>query len=102
MSAIASPSRAPSAITIVSRVVAALAGGWLFVWGCTTLGISLGLLAGVSYRESVELAYLLAFPLFLIVFCWAFAAASGVRVWLVLAGGGGLMSLAAWALARTL
>jgi hypothetical protein len=66
------------------------------------LGISLGLLAGVPYRESVELAYLLAFPLFLIVFCWAFAAASLVRVWLVLVGGGGLMSLAAWALARTL
>lgn len=98
MSAIASPSR----IHIFSRVVAALAGGWLFVWGCTTLGISLGLLAGVPYRESVELAYLLAFLLFLIVFCWAFAAASVVRVWVVLAGGGGLMSLAAWALARTL
>ena len=98
MSAIASP----SSVHIISRVVAALGGGWLFVWGCTTLGISLGLLADVAYRESVELAYLLAFPLFLIVFCWAFTAASLARVWLVLAGGGGLMSLAAWALARTL
>lgn len=98
MSAIASPNRTQ----IISRVVAALAGGWLFVWGCTTFGISLGLVAGASYREAVELAYLLAFPLFLVVFCWAFAAASVVRVWLVLAGGGGLMSLAAWALARAL
>lgn len=98
MSAIASPSRTQ----IISRVVAALAGGWLFVWGCTTLGISLALVAGASYREAVELAYLLAFVLFLVVFCWAFAAASVVRVWLVLAGGGGLMSLAAWALARML
>jgi hypothetical protein len=87
---------------IVSRVAAGLLGGWVFVWGCTTLGVALGLLAGVQYREAVELAYLLAFLLFLVVFCWAFAAASLARVWLVLAGGGGLMSLAAWALARTL
>jgi hypothetical protein len=87
---------------IVSRVTAGLFGGWVFVWGCTTLGVALGLFAGVQYREAVELAYLLAFLLFLVVFCWAFAAASLTRVWMVLAGGGGLMSLAAWALARTL
>jgi hypothetical protein len=87
---------------IISRVAAGLAGGWVFVWGCTTLGIALGLLAGVSYREAVGLAYLLAFLLFLVVFCWAFAAASLLRVWLVLAGGGAVMSLFAWALTRTL
>lgn len=84
------------------RVAAGLLGGWLFVWGCTSLGIVLGLLAGASYREAVELAYLLAFLLFLGVFCWAFVAASLARVWLVLGGGGAVLSLLAWALARTL
>jgi hypothetical protein len=86
---------------IVSRVAAALLGGWLFVWGCATLGIALGLMAGISYHELAETAYLLAFLLFLAVFCWAFTAASLVRVWLVLGGGGGVMSLLAWALTRT-
>ena len=84
------------------RVAAGLLGGWLFVWGCTSLGIALGLLAGASYRDAVELAYLLAFLLFLGVFCWTFAAASLARVWLVLGGGGTVLSLLAWALARTL
>jgi hypothetical protein len=102
MSATASISTTPGTIAIVSRVAASLLGGWLFVWGCTTLGIVLGLHAGVAYREAVELAYLLAFLLFLTVVCWAFAAASVARVWAVLAGGGALMSLLAWALARIL
>lgn len=91
-----------SPVHILSRVLASLLGGWVFVWGCATLGVSLGLLAGASYREAVGLAYLLAFLLFLVVFCWAFAAASLARVWLVLGGGGAAMSLAAWAIARTL
>lgn len=98
MSATASASR----VHILSRVVASLLGGYVFVWGSCTLGIGLGLLAGASYREAVELAYLLAFLLFLVVFCWAFAAASLLRVWLVLAGGGAAMSLAAWVITRTL
>lgn len=85
---------------IVSRVAAGVLGGWLFVWGCTTLGIALAMLAGASYHDAVELAYLLAFLVFLVVFCWAFAAASLLRVWLVLGGGGALMSVLALALAR--
>lgn len=91
-----------STVHIVSRIAAGLLGGWLFVWGCACLGITLGLLAGVSYLEAVQLAYLLAFLLFLGVFCWAFAASSLARVWLVLGGGGALMSLLAWAIAGTL
>lgn len=97
MSATASLSRAH----IVSRIAASLLGGWVFVWGCVTLGVGLGVLAGVPYREALGLANLLAFLLFLVVFCWAFAAASLTRVWLVLGGGGALMSLIAWAITRT-
>lgn len=91
-----------SAVHIVSRVAAGLLGGWLFVWGCAFLGVTLGLMAGVSFQEATQLAYLLAFLLFLAVFLWAFAAASLARVWLVLGGGGVLTSLIAWALTRTL
>jgi hypothetical protein len=88
----------PSAV--VSRVGASLLGGYAFVWGFTTFGIVLLMLAGMEYGEAQTLAYLLAFLVFLAVFCWTYAAASVARVWLVLAGGGAVMTGAAWALAR--
>jgi hypothetical protein len=88
------------ALAIASRVTAALLGGYAFVWGFTTLGITLGVAAGMPYTEAQTLLYLLAFLVFVTVFCWAFAAASAVRVWPLLAGGGGLMTLGAWLLMR--
>jgi hypothetical protein len=87
---------------IVSRIAASLLGGYLFVWGCTTLGIMLLVAADMPYGEAQTLTHLLAFLVFLAVFCWAFAAASLVRVWTVLAGGGAIMTGAAWVLSRAL
>jgi hypothetical protein len=87
---------------ILSRIAASLLGGYVFIWGFTTLGIALGLAAGMPYDEVQTLLYLLVFLIFLIVFCWAFAAASLARVWSVLGGGGAAMSGAAWLLSRTL
>lgn len=87
---------------IVSRIAASLLGGYAFVWGFTTLSIMLAVAAGMPYGEARTLSYLLAFLVFLVVFCWAFAAASLRRVWLVLAGGGGAMTAAAWLLSRTM
>ncbi len=87
---------------LTSRVAAGLLGGYVFVWGFTTLLIALGLTGGADYEEAEQLAYLLAFLVFLGAFLWAFAAASLTRVWLVLVGGGGLMTCAAWFLTRSL
>jgi hypothetical protein len=87
---------------VISRIAAALLGGYAFVWGFTTLTIMLGVAAGVKYSEAQTLAYLLAFLVFLAVFCWAFAATSLARVWIVLAGGGAIMTGAAWLLTRAL
>ena len=87
---------------IVSRIAASLLGGYAFVWGFTTLSSMLLVAAGVPYGEAQTFAYLLAFIVFLTAFCWAFAAASLARVWAVLAGGGLVMTGAAWLLARTL
>jgi hypothetical protein len=89
-----------SATHIVSRVAASLLGGWLFVWGFATLGIALALAAGMVYGEATQLIYLLAFPLFLTMFCWAFAVSSLVRAWAVLAGGGAVMTAIAWVMTR--
>jgi hypothetical protein len=91
---------APTRLLIASRVAASLLGGWLFVWGFVTLGISLLLAAGMPYGDASTLGYLLAFLVYLVAFLWSFAATSVARVWAVLAGGGGLMTGLAWLLVR--
>jgi hypothetical protein len=87
---------------ILSRSLAATVGGYAFTWGITTLGIT-GLVAlGKAYDQAHTTLMLLAFLIFLGVFLWAFAAKSLIRMWAVLAGGGALMTAAAWALQRLL
>lgn len=81
---------------VVSRIAAALLGGYAFTWGFASLGIA-GLAAlGVDFHEAETGVLMLAFLVFLSVFLWAFASNSVVRVWAVLAGGGGVMTLSAW------
>ena len=89
-------------LPITSRIGASLLGGYLFTWGFTTLVIALGLAAGHDYHESQHLAFLLAFLVYLVAFLWGFAAASLTRAWIVLAGGGALMTGAAWLLTPSL
>lgn len=91
-----------SSMSVVSRIAASLLGGYIFVWGFVTLGITLMMKAGMDFEEARTLAYLLAFLVFLSCFCWAYVAAGLARVWVVLAGGGVAMTGAAWLLARTL
>lgn len=90
---------APAATTslqIASRIGAALLGSYCFVWGFVTLVAVLGTAGGMSFGDAQTLAYLLAFLVFLISFCWAFAARSVVRVWLVLLAGAAAMSGTGW------
>jgi hypothetical protein len=94
------PSPKPS--QIVSRILASVLGGYGFVWGFCALGIALLVTAGMDYEEAWTFAMVLAFLVFLVAFCWAIAAASLARVWAVLAGGGGAMTLGAWLLTRHL
>lgn len=87
---------------IGARIAAAIVGGYAFTWGFTALGIA-GLVAlGVDFHEAETGVLLLAFLVFLGLFLWAFAAASVVRVWILLGGGAVLMTAAAWALQRAL
>lgn len=91
---------AVSTLNIASRIAASLIGGYVFTWGFTALGIA-GLVAmSVDFHEAETGMQMLAFLAFLTVFLWAFATASLVRLWVVLAGGGMLMAVAAWALQR--
>jgi hypothetical protein len=89
-------------LPLSSRIGAALLGGYVFVWGVTSLVVAVNLATGGDYEEGLTLAYMLSFLVFLCAFLWAFAAASLTRVWLLLAGGGAVMTGAAWALTQTL
>jgi hypothetical protein len=87
-------------VSIVSRVAAAIFGGYAFVWGFTTLLIAVALALRLPYGDAQTTAYLLAFLLFLGAFLWAFTVRRVAVAWLVLAGGGAAMTALAWALTR--
>ena len=71
-------------VVTVSRIAAAVFGGYLFVWGLVALSIA-GLASfGMDYDQAWMLAMLLAFLVYLVVFLWAFAARRLGLVWLVL------------------
>jgi hypothetical protein len=81
---------------IVSRIAAAVVGGWAFTWGFVSMAITgLGAL-GWPYTEANTAAMLVAFLVYLVVLCWAFAAASLARVWAALGGGAVVMTAAGW------
>jgi len=86
--------RAPQ-VQIAGRIAAALLGGYAFTWGFIALGVA-GLFAtGMEFHDAEHLCNILGILAFLAVFLWAFAARSVKRVWLVLAGAGGLMAASA-------
>lgn len=87
---------------VVLRIASALLGGYAFVWGVATFGITGLVMLGVAYDQAHKALMLLAFLVFLGVFLWAFAATSLARVWVVLLGGAAAMTAAAWALQRSL
>jgi len=89
-------------LPLSSRIGSALLGGYIFVWGFSSLIVALNLFLGGDYDEGLTLAYMLAFLVFIVAFLWAFAATSLTRVWLILAGGGTAMTVAAWMLTQTL
>lgn len=93
---------ATTPLQITARVAAAVAGGYAFTWGFAALGLALLLWFGSPFDEARTAVYLLAFLVFLTVFCWAFAVRRLRQVWWVLAGGGAAMSAAAWLLSRAL
>jgi hypothetical protein len=80
---------------IVARTAAAVLGGYVFTWGAIVLGMVALSAAGMDFHDAEHLSYIVAMLIFLVVFLWAYAAASLRRVWLVLVGGGALMSGAA-------
>lgn len=90
------PGRTPTSLQVISRIGAALLGSYAFVWGFVTFVAVAGTASGLPFGDAQTLAYLLAFLVFLICFCWAFTARNVVRVWLVLVVGAAVMSGLGW------
>ncbi|HEX4878603.1 MAG TPA: iron uptake protein [Limnobacter sp.] len=89
-------------LRIFCRIGAAVLGGYAFTWGFTAAGMA-GLVAlGVGFHEAETGVLMLSFLVYLGVFLWAFAHGSMARVWLALAGGGAVMTLAAWGIQQAL
>lgn len=80
---------------LASRTAAAVLGGYAFTWGLIVFGMTLLAAAGMDFHDAEHLAYIIGVLVFLVAFMLAFAARSLRRVWLVLAGGGALMTAAA-------
>ncbi|CAN7153874.1 hypothetical protein [Acidovorax sp. Leaf78] len=93
---------AVSRLNIVSRIAAGVLGGYAFTWGFIALAIGLLFAARMEFHDAEALGYIVGFIIFLVAFVWAFAAASVKRVWLVLAGGGAVMTGAAWLVQRAI
>ena len=85
---------------LFSRICASTLGSYAFCWGFVALGGAVLIATGTEFHEASSLVLMLAFPMFLTTFCWAFIASSLVLVWGVLAWGGALMALAGWWIAR--
>lgn len=77
---------------LLGRIAAAVLGGYAFCWGFIALGLALMYGAGMSFHDAEHLSSIIGLLLFLVVFCWAFAARSLTKVWVWLAGGAALMS----------
>lgn len=89
-------------MNVALRIAAGMLGGYAFTWGFIALAIASLFAAGLDFHDAETLGTILGFVVFLVVFLWAFAARSVLRVWLVLAGGGALMAGAAWLVQRAL
>lgn len=89
-------------LTLLSRLLAAVAGAYAFTWGLTAFGLA-GLVAlGVNFLDAEITIFLLAFLVYLGLFIWAFAAQSLVRVWSVFGVGSVVTLAAAWILQHSL
>jgi len=77
---------------VLWRVLAAVVGAYVFCWGEVALCVVSFTALGMGFEDAEHLASMLTMLTYLVLFLWAFAASSLVRVWGVLAGGGAVMA----------
>jgi len=92
------PNFSSPAWPIASRIFVSLVGGYLFTWGLIAVVIAALVPLGVEFHD-VEMGMLmLGLLLYLSLFLWGMASNKLIRLWLVLFGGGVMMTVLASAL----
>ena len=79
-------------LSLLSRIAAAVLGGYAFCWGFIALGLAGFYAAGMPFHDAEHLSGMLGVLLFLVAFCWVFATQRVGRAWAVLLGGAALMA----------
>lgn len=87
---------------LLGRLAASLLGSYAFVWGLVSLLCALALALGVPYDDALQLASWLGLLAFVAAVCVAFVVRRLALVWSWLAGGGAMMTCAAWLVLRAL
>lgn len=82
-------------LPLLLRIAAAVFGGYVFAWGMIALAISVLYGVGMAFHDAEHLASLVALLVYVATFCWTFVTRSLLRAWIVLAGGGAVMAIAA-------
>jgi hypothetical protein len=79
-------------LPLLSRIAAAVLGGYAFCWGFVALGLAGFYAAGMAFHDAEHLSSILGLLLYLVAFCWTFAVPRVGRAWALLVGGGALMA----------
>lgn len=80
---------------IASRIFASLVGGYLFTWGLIAVVIAALVPLGVAFHDVEMGMIMLGLLVYLGLFLWGMASNQLIRLWLLLFGGGVLMTVLA-------
>ncbi|MGY0611257.1 MULTISPECIES: iron uptake protein [unclassified Luteimonas] len=81
-----------STTSVLSRIAAAVLGGYGFAWGVVAAATGLMVAAGMGFHDAEFLSSLLGVLAFLCALLWAVAARRLWPVWAVLAIGGAVLA----------
>ncbi|MFX1682013.1 iron uptake protein [Mitsuaria sp. CC2] len=89
-------------LALLSRIAAAILGGYAFCWGFIAIAHSGMYALGMPFHDAEHLSAILGLLLFLVLFLWTFATRRLGVMWAVLLVGGGVMTGAAALIQRAL
>lgn len=90
-----STTAAPTRLHRVSRVLAAVVGGYVFAWGVVAALTASLFAAGVEFHDAEFIGAICGVLTYLCVFLWSIAARRLGVVWALLLGGGFLLTATA-------
>lgn len=81
----------------LTPVLGAFAGGYLFTWGFASITVASLYATGSEFHAAEQTAFLLAIPVFLLMFFWLFISRRTLLSYMVAYGGAAVLTgLALW------